>query len=71
MPKRGKDGDYNMCKAVMEIKEEGVMETLASLVNDGIIDAKEATKRANVSEEKFQKFLEKVNKQDDMHKGIL
>lgn len=64
MPKRGKDGDYNMCKAVMEIKEEGIMETLASLVKDGIIDVKEAAKRANVSEEKFQKFLEKINEQD-------
>ena len=64
MPKRGKDRDYNMCKAVMEIKEEGIMETLASLVKDGIIDVKEAAIRANVSEEKFHQFLEKVNEQD-------
>ena len=57
-----------MCKAVMEIKEEGIKEgikegaldTLISLVKDELLDINEAAKRANMSVEKFKEEIEKT-----------
>lgn len=53
-----------MCKAVMEIKEEGikegVLDTLISLVQDELLDINEAAKRANMSVEKFKEEIEKT-----------
>ena len=57
-------GGNNMCKAVMEIKEEGikegVLDTLISLVKDELLDINEAAKRANMSVEKFKEEIEKT-----------
>lgn len=57
-------GGNNMCKAVMEIKEEGikegVLDTLISLVQDELLDINEAAKRANMSVEKFKEEIEKT-----------
>lgn len=64
LPRKNKEGGYNMCKAVVEIKEEGikegVLDTLISLVKDGLLDINEAAKRANISVEKFKKEIEKT-----------
>lgn len=53
-----------MCKAVVEIKEEGikegVLDTLISLVKDELLDINEAAKRANMSVEKFKEEIEKT-----------
>ena len=64
MPRKHKESGYNMCKAVVEIKEEGIKEgildTLISLVKDGLLDINEAAKRANLSVEKFKEEMEKT-----------
>ena len=39
--------------------KEGVINTLTILVKDGIISVEDATKRANMSVSKFQKYLNK------------
>lgn len=53
-----------MCKAVVEIKEEGikegVLDTLISLVKDELLDINEAAKRANMPVEKFKEEIEKT-----------
>lgn len=55
-----------MCKAVVEIKEEGikegVLDILISLVKDGLLDINEAAKRANMSVEKFKEEIEKIGR---------
>ena len=40
-----------------EGKKEGVINTLLMPVKDGIISVEDATKRANLSVSKFQKYL--------------
>ncbi len=65
MPRKNKDGEYNMCKAVEEIKSEseargetvGTIKTLASLVKDGLLSAEEAIKRSGISESEFEKYI--------------
>ena len=50
-----------MCKAVEEIKAKsetkGTLDTLISLVRDGLLDIEEAAKRANMSLEAFEKMV--------------
>ena len=70
LPKKNKEGDYNMCKAVEELKAEGRLEgraegtldTLVSLVRDGLLSADEAAKRADLSLEAFQEKLKTDSK---------
>ena len=69
LPKKSKEGEYNMCKAVEEIKaegkaegraegrEEGIIETLVSLVRDGLISVEEAAKHAGLSTSEFEKYI--------------
>ena len=63
LPRRNKEGDYNMCKAIIEIEEKGIekgtCDTLISLVKDGLLDIKEAAKRADMPLEKFKSLVEK------------
>ena len=42
----------------MDAKYEGIFETLFSLVDDGILTASEAAKRAKLSEEEFMEYME-------------
>lgn len=49
-----------MCKAVVDIKEEGIYETLASLVKDGLLDINEAAKRAKLNVDDFKKVMKKL-----------
>ena len=59
-----------MCKAVEEIKAKsiaegetkGTLDTLISLVRDGLLDIEEAAKRANMQ---LKDFEEKVNSNDN------
>ncbi len=76
LPRKNKEGEYNMCKAVVEIKAEGIAEgiaegkkegekvgtikTLTSLVKDGLLNIDEAAKRAGLSVEDFKKILDKA-----------
>ena len=78
LPRKDKDGEYNMCKAVDQIKAEGlaeglsegevkgrakgIIETLVSLVKDGLISTSEAAKRANMSIDEFEEVLNSDNK---------
>ncbi len=65
LPKKNKEGEYNMCKAVEEIKAEGkaegraegVINTLVSLVRDGLISVEEAAKHAGLSTSEFEKYI--------------
>ncbi len=44
-------------KWIKEGRKEGVINTLLTLVKDGIISVEDATKRANLSVGTFQKYL--------------
>ena len=61
LPRVNKEGDFDMCKAVMDIKqegrEEGKLEVLASLVKDGLLEVEEAAKRAGISVEEMKAYL--------------
>ena len=69
LPRVNKEGDFDMCKAVMELeqkgrlegreegREEGRLEVLASLVNDGLLEITEAAKRAGISVEEMKAKL--------------
>ena len=71
IPRNG--GNVNVCKAVQEWKEEllqegevrgearGVISTLVSLVNDGLISKSEGVSRSGLSEKEFDKYLKKIN----------
>lgn len=65
LPKRDKDGEYNMCKAVEEIKAEGkaegTIDTLVLLVRDGLLDINVAAERAGMSLEAFEKYVTNDN----------
>ncbi|MBP3263122.1 hypothetical protein [Pseudobutyrivibrio sp.] len=74
LTKKDKEDQYNMCKAVEEIKAKsiaegivkgetkGTLDTLISLVRDGLLDIEEAAKRANMQ---LKDFEEKVNSNDN------
>ena len=51
--------DY-MCKAVEEYankaRQEGILETIVSLVHDGLLSVTEAAKRTSLSVEEIQKL---------------
>ncbi|MCQ2081987.1 MAG: hypothetical protein MJZ11_10035 [Lachnospiraceae bacterium] len=61
MPKEDEKGEYNVCKAIMEIREEGREEgrllLLVSMVQDGEITLETAAKRLDISVEEFQKKM--------------
>ena len=61
LPRVNKEGDFDVCKAVMDIKqegrEEGKLEVLASLVKDGLLEVEEAAKRAGISVEEMKAYL--------------
>ena len=71
IPRNG--GNVNVCKAVQEWKEEllqegevrgearGVISTLVSLVNDGLISKSEGVSRSRLSEKEFDKYFKKIN----------
>ncbi|RKW34244.1 MAG: resolvase [Lachnospiraceae bacterium] len=44
-------------KWIKEGRKEGVINTLLTLVKDGIISVEDAAKRANISVSMFQKYL--------------
>ena len=44
-------------KWIKEGRKEGVINTLLTLVKDGIISVEDAAKRANISVSTFQKYL--------------
>ena len=44
-------------KCIKEGRKEGVINTLLTLVKDGIISVEDAAKRANISVSMFQKYL--------------
>ena len=66
LPRANKEGEYNMCKAVLDIEkkgiEKGVLETLISLVQDGMLDIAEAAKRAGITVEEMQKKINAIDK---------
>ncbi|QFJ53757.1 hypothetical protein FXF36_02160 [Pseudobutyrivibrio xylanivorans] len=61
LPKKNKEGEYDMCKAVEELKEEGReegrVEMLVSLVKDGLLNIEEAAKRAHMTVTDFEKLV--------------
>ncbi len=66
MPEEDEKGEYNVCKAIMEIREEGIevgreegrLLLLVSMVQDGEITLETAAKRLDISREEFK---EKMN----------
>lgn len=73
LPRKDKGGEYNMCKAVEQIKAEGkvegkaegkaegkvegAFEILASLVRDNLLGIEEAAKRADMTLDEFEKRM--------------
>lgn len=69
LTKKDKEGQYNMCKAVEDIiakgkaegKTEGTIDTLVSLVRDGLLDIEEAAKRAKLNIKEFEDIVNSVD----------
>lgn len=55
----------DMCKAIDDMikegKAEGILETLAGLVKDGLLTCKEAASRANMTEAAFEAAMKKFS----------
>ena len=57
MPKEDEKGEYNVCKAIMEIREEGRWSLLMSMVAKGKISEEDAAEEIGISVEEFQKKM--------------
>lgn len=57
MPEEDEKGEYNVCKAIMEIREEGRWSLLMSMVAKGKISEEDAAEEIGISVEEFQKKM--------------